>query len=360
MRHRLLASVGILAALMVVVSLARAPVAAPTSLGSFVGVADASGEGAQSPTARVKTTAPAAPKKWTPPRTAWGEPDLQGIWSYATITPLERPSSQAGKELLNDEEAAAVEEEAQTSADRRGGTPEADLAQAYNALYYDRGKSLGRTSLIVDPPDGRLPALTPEGQKRRAATAERLRAHPADSWEDLPLSVRCIVYHGVPPLPSGYNNTYQIFQTPGYVAILDENIHDVRWIPVDGRPRVGKKIRQWNGNSRGHWEDNTLVVETTNYSPQTTFRTFEAAGETLRAVERFTRVAADKIDFRFTIDDPTTYVKPWTVALPMTNLPDYEIFEYACHEGNYTLAHVLSGARAQEKAALDAAKKESR
>lgn len=344
MRHRFLTSVGILAALIVVVSLARLPVAA-----------EASGEGAQ---ARAKTTA--APKKWTQPRTPWGEPDLQGTWSYATITPLERPREQAGKEILNDEEAAAVDEDAQASAERRGGTPEADLAQAYNALYYDRGKSLGRTSLIVDPPDGRLPPLTPEGQKKRAARAEQLRAHPADSWEDLPLQLRCITYHGVPPLPSGYNNTYQIFQTPGQVAILDENIHDVRWIPVDGRPHVGKKIGQWNGNSRGHWEDNTLVVETTNYSPQTTFRSFQVAGETLRAVERFTRVAADKIDYRFTINDPTTYVRPWTVALPMTNLPDYEIYEYECHEGNYALAHVLSVARAQEKAARDAAKKESR
>jgi hypothetical protein len=160
----------------------------------------------------------------------------------------------------------------------------------------------------------------------------------------------------VPPLPSGYNNTYQIFQSPGYVAILDENIHDVRRIPLDGRPHVGHSIRQWNGDSRGRWEDNTLVVETTNYSPQTTFRSFPVAGETLRAVERFTRVAADKIDYRFTIEDPATYTRPWTVVLPMTSLPDYVIYEYACHEGNYALAHVLKGARAQEKAAPEATK----
>jgi hypothetical protein len=332
MRHRLLVSSGILTALIVVVSQARVPVAG------------------QSPAAG-KT--PAAAKKWSPLRTAWGEPDLQGIWSYATITPLERPENQAGKEVLSDEEVAAADKEARTGADRRDGSPEADLARAYNAFWYDRGKSSGRTSLIVDPPDGRLPSLTPEGRRKQAAVAEQLRAHPFDSVEDRPLQERCITYHGVPPLPTGYNNTYQIFQTPGYVAIVDENIHDVRGIPLDGRPHVGRNIRQWNGSSRGHWEDNTLVVETTNYSPKTTFR-FPVAPETLRAVERFTRVAADKIDYRFTINDPTTYTRPWTVALPLENLPDYVIYEYACHEGNYAIAHALGGARNMEKAAAAA------
>ena len=298
-----------------------------------------------------------ASKTWSPPRTAWGEPDLQGKWSYATITPLERPINQTGKDVLSREEKAALDEDARTSADRRDGSAEADLLRAYNAYWYDRGKSIGRTSLIVDPPDGRLPPLTPEGRKRQAALEEQERAHPFDSWEDRPLQERCIIYHGVPPLPSGYNNTYQIFQTPGYVAILDENIHDVRGIPLDGRPHIGQNIRQWNGNSRGHWEDNTLVVETTNYSPQTTFK-FPAAGGTLHAVERFTRVAADQIDYRFTINDPATYTRPWTAMLPLTNLPNYVIFEYACHEGNYSIRNVLSGARAQETAATNATKKE--
>jgi len=298
-----------------------------------------------------------ASKTWSPPRTAWGEPDLQGKCSYATITPLERPINQTGKDVLSREEKAALDEDARTSADRRDGSAEADLLRAYNAYWYDRGKSIGRTSLIVDPPDGRLPPLTPEGRKRQAALEEQERAHPFDSWEDRPLQERCIIYHGVPPLPSGYNNTYQIFQTPGYVAILDENIHDVRGIPLDGRPHIGQNIRQWNGNSRGHWEDNTLVVETTNYSPQTTFK-FPAAGGTLHAVERFTRVAADQIDYRFTINDPATYTRPWTAMLPLTNLPNYVIFEYACHEGNYSIRNVLSGARAQETAATNATKKE--
>ena len=332
--RRFLAMLGILTALIV----------AATSLG------------AQAPAAKARATATSA-KAWTPPRTAWGEPDLQGKWSYATITPLERPGNQAGKTLLSGEEVAALDNDARTSADRRDGGSDADLARAYNAYWYDRGKSIGRTSLIVDPPDGRLPPLTPEGERKRAEMVEQERLHAYDSWEDRPLQERCLVYHGVPPLPSGYNNTYQIFQTPGYVAILDENIHDVRGIPLDGRPHIGQNIRQWNGNSSGHWEDNTLVVETTNYSPKTTFK-FPAAGATLHAVERFTRVAADKIDYRFTIEDPATYTRPWTAMLPMTSLPEYVIFEYACHEGNYSIRNVLSGARAQEHAAAGATTKE--
>ena len=334
MRLRLLTSLGILTALIVVVSVSK-------------------GVGAQSQTPTTKTTA--AAKKYTPPRTAWGEPDLQGVWSYATITPLERPGNQAGKDVLDDVEIAALDKEARTGADRRDGTPEADLARAYNAFWYDRGKSDGRTSLIVDPADGRLPSLTAEGRRRQTVRTEEANAHPFDSAADRPLQERCIIYHGVPPLPSGYNNTYQIFQTPGYVAIVDENIHDVRRIPLDGRPHVARNISQWNGDSRGHWEGDTLVVETTNYSPKTTFR-FPVAPETLRAVERFTRVAAGRIDYRFTINDPTTYTRPWTAVLPMENLPDYVIYEYACHEGNYAISHALSGARAMEKSAAQAGK----
>jgi hypothetical protein len=294
--------------------------------------------------------APPAKKPWTLSHTPWGEPDLQGKWSYATITPLERPGTLAGKEVLTRQEVEAADEDARTGADRRDGGADADLARAYNAYWYDRGKSIGRTSLIVDPPDGRLPPLTDEGRRRLAERDEKDRAHPYDSWEDRPLQERCIIYHGVPPLPTGYNNTYEIFQTPGSVVILDENIHDVRVIPLDGRPHLNQHIRQWNGDSRGHWEGDTLVVETTNYSPRTTF-TFPVAPETLRSVERFTRVAADRIDFRFTINDSTTYTRPWTVSLPLEGLPDYHIFEYACHEGNYSIRNVLSGARAQEAAA---------
>jgi len=327
MRYHALVSFAMLALVLAVVAVARVDVAGQASA--------------------VKSASGAKP--FTPPRTSWGEPDLQGKWSYATITPLERPAEQRGKDRLTAEEVSALNEAARTSADRRDGTPQADLERAYNAYWYDRGKSTGRTSLIVDPPDGRLPPLTEAGSARQAAQAARQVGHEYDSAEDRPLQERCITYHGVPPLPSGYNNTYQIFQTPGYVAILDENIHDVRGIPLDGRPHLRRGLRQWNGNSIGHWENSTLVVETTNYSPHTAFR-FPVAPETLRAVERFTRVAPDQLDYQFTIDDPSTYTRPWTAVLPMVGVPDYVIFEYACHEGNYSIRNVLSGARGQERA----------
>ena len=300
--------------------------------------------GVEGQSAPAPSTRPA--KTWTQTKTPWGDPDLQGIWSYATITPLERPTGEVGKEFLSDEEVAALNDAEITRADKRNANAAADVEQAYNAFWWDRGKSTGRTSLIVDPPDGRLPPLTPEGELRRAAAAAR-RATAYDSYENRPLQERCIIYHGVPPLPTGYNNHYQIYQTPGFVTILDENIHDARVIPVNGRPHLPPNVRLWNGDSRGRWEGSTLVVETTNYSPKTTFR-FPVVPESLKAVERFTRVAADKIDYRYTITDPATYTRPWTVSLPMTAI-EGPIYEYACHEGNYGLAHVLEGARAQEK-----------
>ena len=180
------------------------------------------------------------------------------------------------------------------------------------------------------------------------------RARQYDSWENRPLQERCMTYQRATPVPSGYNNTYQIFQTPEYVAILNEMIHDVRFIPMDGRPHVSEGIRQWNGDSRGHWEDGTLVVETTHYSDKTTWRGFPGAGQTLRAVERFTRLNEDTIDYQFTIHDPTTYTSSWSVDLPLANLPGYVLYEYACHEGNYSIANVLTGARIQEKASQEA------
>jgi len=284
-------------------------------------------------------------------RTAWGDPDLQGVWSYASITPLQRPSELSGREFLTAEEVAEQNEDGATraSSERRVElSPERDLGLAYNQVWWDRGTSTGRTSLIVDPPEGRLPPLTPVAETLRAERQEYRRVHQFDSWEDRPLQERCMTYQRVPPVPSGYNNTYHILQAPGYVAILNEMVHDVRFIPVDGHAHVSQNIRQWNGDSRGHWEDDTLVVETTNYSDKTTWRGFPGAGRTLRAVERFTRIDADTIDYRFTIDDPTTYTRPWTVELPLTNLPSYVLYEYACHEGNYSIANVLIGARAQE------------
>ena len=285
--------------------------------------------------------------------TPWGDPDLQGIWSYATITPLQRPDALAGREFLTDEEVAAQNQASATraSSERRAElSPERDLALAYNQVWWDRGTATGRTSLIVDPADGRLPPLTPAGEQRVAARRERGRAHAYDSWEDRPLQERCMTYQRVPPVPSGYNNTYHIVQAPGYVAILNEMIHDVRVVPLDARPPVDGRIRQWNGDSRGHWEGDTLVVETTNYRDTTTWRGFPGS-TALRAVERFTRLDADHMDYRYTIHDETTFTRPFTVELPLTSPAGYVIYEYACHEGNISIEHVLRGARAQERTA---------
>jgi len=298
--------------------------------------------------------------KYTPPRTAWGAPDLQGVWNNGTITPLERPGAAGAKETLSDEEVATADSESATRADRRPSDPAADVALAYNQFWWDRGKSIGRTSLIVDPPDGKLPPLTAEGQKRRdARTAARRERGPSDSWEDRSYQERCLLYHGVPPMPTGYNNNYQIVQTPEYVAIVHEMIHEIRIIPVDGRPHLGGTLRQWMGDSRGHWEGNTLVVETTNYSSKIDSFRIAAASATFRVVERFTRVSPTKIDYRFTVDDPTTYTRAWTAVLPMSKVPD-QIYEYACHEGNYGMFGILAGARADEKNAKEAASKGSR
>ena len=311
---------------------------------------------AHTPAKTASTPAAAPSKVWTVPRTPDGQPDLQGYWSYATITPLERPDAQGGKSLLTDEEVVEVNEQYDTLADRREGVgTDADVALAYNQFWWDRGKSTGRTSLIVDPENGKLPPLTADAQKRRAEKAAYQRAHPSDSAADRNLQERCIMYHGVPPLPTGYNNHYQIFQSAHYVAILDENIHDARMIPLDGRPHLAKGIGQWNGDSRGHWEGDTLVVETTNYSDKTVLK-FPMDGRTTRSVERFRRVSPDRIQYTFTITDPATYARPWTAELPLTRITG-PLFEYACHEGNYGMVGILSGARAQEKAAEEAAKK---
>ena len=240
------------------------------------------------------------------------------------------------------------------SSERRGElSRERDLALAYNQVWWDRGASTGRTSLIVHPPDGRLPPLTAEAERRQAARLERRRTHPFDSWEDRPLQERCMTYQRVPPVPSGYSNAYHIFQTPGQVVILNEMIHDVRVVPLDGRPRIDGRIRQWNGDGRGRWEGNTLVVETTLYRDDTTWRGFPGTRD-LRAVERFTRIDADTIDYRYTIHDAATYTRPFTVELPLTSPPGYVIYEYACHEGNYSIANVLAGERALEAAAQQA------
>jgi|ERR1051326_6004383 hypothetical protein len=297
------------------------------------------------------------------PRTSDGHPDLQGIWTNATLTPLERPREFANKAFFTAEEAAAYEKRllVEGDRDRRDGSAEADVGRAYNEAWFDRGTKLvasRRTSLIVDPPDGRVPPLKPEAQAKQSARNEFRRQHVNDGPEYQALPVRCILWGtaGPPMLPGPYNNYYQIFQTPTYVAIAIEMIHEVRIIPLDGRPHLDKNIRQWMGDSRGHWEGQTLVVDTTNFTDKTNFR---GADENLHLVERFTRVDANTIRYEFTVDDPTAFTKPWTAEIPMTKAPG-PLYEYACHEANYSMTNMLAAARAAERKAAEGATQKSK
>jgi hypothetical protein len=298
----------------------------------------------------------AAQSKWKQPRTADGQPDLEGIWNNSTITPLQRPREFAHQEFFTEQEAVAYEKKmlADLSTDRRDGPPEIDVNRSYNELFRERGGVVRtrRTSLIIDPPDGRMPPLTPEGAKIEAArAAERRKRGPADSWTDRNLAERCIT-RGAPKLPGGYNNNFQIYQTANAVMIYHEMIHDTRVIPLDGRPHVDPKLRLWLGDSRGHWEGDTLVVDTTNFRPDVIANNFNCCGEAgahLHVVERFRRVSDDMIEYRYTVDDPSMYTRPWTAEVPMSKI-DGPIYEYACHEGNYALEDILRGARAEEAA----------
>ena len=283
-----------------------------------------------------------------------GHPDLQGIWSFATLTPLERPAALAGKTRLTDQEAAdfAKRTIAGRNFDRRDGGADADVSRAYNDLFYDFGKNASnQTSLIVDPADGKLPAMTEAGQKRAAERAARLARVP-EGPEDRPLWERCILgfNSGPPIMPSGYNNNLQIVLSPGYAMLMTEMVHSARAVPLDGRPHG--TVRQLMGDSRGHWEGNMLVVDTINFTNQGTgtIGLRVAMDENLHLVERFSLRDAGTLIYEFTVDDPTVWTKPWTASVPMTK-SDEPIFEYACHEGNYGMLDILAGARAQEKAA---------
>jgi hypothetical protein len=299
------------------------------------------------------------PKNFTPPRTPDGKPDLQGVWTNVTLTPLERPAELKDKAVFTPAEADQYAKDLiqRNNADRRDGGAEADVGRAYNNFWYDRGTKVIpalRTSLIIDPPDGKIPGLTPEAQARVAAVADRRRLHPADGPEDRSLTERCIIWPtvGPPMLPGPYNNNYQIVQGPGYVMIVIEMIHDVRIIPTDGRPHLPSNIRQWAGDPRGHWEGNTLVVDTTNFSGKTSFR---GSDENLHLVERFTRAGPDTILYEFAVDDPSSFTKPWGAQIPMAKM-DGPLVEYACHEGNYGMSGILGGARADEKSKAEKGK----
>ena len=309
----------------------------------------------------------AVAKARTAPRTAWGDPDLRGVWTGSSITPLERPEAFAGREFLTDAEAAAIEERA--ARDRVDRPPRPGDPGTYNQIWFDPATTVvptRRTSLIVDPPDGRLP-FTTEGRSHYARSAARYGVGPRDSWLDLDTGERCLT-DGLPlPYWTGYNNNYQIFQARDYVVILAEMFRDRRIIPLDGRSHGN--VPQWLGDSRGRWEGDTLVVETTMFADKAHYwwaSAWRASRPTLRLVERFTRVGAETIDYQFTMDDPAMFTRPWTVAFPLTTnqasrgVTVGQLYEYACHEGNYSLANVLAGARARDSAAGKGAQKGSK
>jgi len=313
------------------------------------------------PAAKAAAKSTAAAQKPIELRTPWGDPDLQGVWNDATSTPLQRPDGT--KDVLStDEEAAQFQDQlaSELSRDRRDGDPVADANRAYNEHWMDRRRlkitADRRTSLIVDPPDGRIPPLVPLSPERQQAAAAReariarFNAGLPYSYRDASLPVQCIIRTDSPPyLPIVYNSDVQIFQSPGYVVIGPEMIHSARVIPLDGRPHPGKNLHQWLGDARGHWEGGTLVVETTNFRTDDGVIFQNANPDTYRITERFTRVDANTLNYEFTVSDPATWTRPWTALIPWTKIdPAEEMYEYACHEDNYDLVHFLSGARSRE------------
>jgi hypothetical protein len=335
----------------------RARLVALLAVLTFVSMAAAS---LLAQTSAARNTGSAAAKKWTPARLADGRPDLQGTWDFRTVTPLERPAEFANKPVLTAEEAAEYERRivesrnADTNRDKttsrgviNGTEITADVALAYNDFWWDRGTKVDatlRTSLITDPPDGRLPPMTPEAVKRLQAL-DVARERPAEGPEDRSVGERCILgfNSGPPMVPGGYNQNVQIVQTPGYVVIHNEMVHSARIVPLDGRPHGN--ARHLTGTSRGRWDGDTLVVETKNFQRETSLR---GSSANTHLIERFTRVGPDTLLYEFTVTDPTTWTRPWTAQISMARTDDL-IYEYACHEANYGMTNLLKAARVVEK-----------
>jgi hypothetical protein len=307
----------------------------------------------------------AGPRKWVLARTNDGHPDLQGVWANNTVTPLQRPQQWEGKTLLTDAEIADLQKGAAQIVENDGDAQFGDglilaiLNRITNPKSYDpdtgnynqfwvveRDWHDRRTALITDPPDGKLPPMTPEARDRRAAEIDYRKLHAFEDPEVFPAGERCVNF-GIPRVLAGYNSYTQIVQAPGYVTILSEMAHDARIIPLDGRPHLDSRIRVWNGDSRGHWDGDTLVIDTTNFSPKSDFM---GSHENLRLTERLTRVGPEILDYEFTVDDPTTWTAPWTAMIPL-KMKNELIYEYACHEGNEAIPDMLRGHRFEEREA---------
>jgi hypothetical protein len=321
--------------------------------------------------AQTFSTAPgtrAAAPTWVPERTPDGHPDFHGVWANNTVTPLQRPKQWEGKERLTDAEIGDLQKFAAQIVENDGDAQFGDgfilavLNRIANPKSYDPGTGNynqfwlverdwhdRRTSLIIDPPNGKLPPLTPDGQKRRAAELEHRRAHAFEDPEVFPLGERCVNF-GIPRVQAGYNSYLQIVQSPGFVTIVNEMAHDARIIPLDGRPHLPDRVRVWNGDSRGHWEGDTLVIDTTNFSPKSDFM---GSHQNLRLTEKLTRVSRDVLNYEFTVNDPTMWTAPWTAMIPLKHKNE-AMYEYACHEGNQAIPNMLQGHRFEEREAAAA------
>ena len=320
--------------------------------------------------AAAQSRAAASSPAWSVERTPDGHPDFQGVWANNTVTPLERPKQWEGKTHLTDAEIAKLQASAARIHENDGDAQFGDgLIQAIlngldKPISYDPGTGNynqfwiverdwhdRRTALITDPPDGRIPPMTPEGQKRRASEIEFRKTHAFEDPEVFPLGERCVNF-GIPRVQAAYNSYIRIVQSPGYVMIMSEMAHDARIIPLDGRAHLDARVRPWNGDSRGRWEGDTLVVDTTNFSPKSDFR---GSHDGLHLTERFTRVGPDVLDYEFTVNDPSMWTRPWTAMIPL-KLKNELIYEYACHEGNEAIPNMLRGHRFEER---EAARKSS-
>src|SRR5262245_24623593 len=341
MNQRLITQLGTILALVIIAFLMSSPAAGQVKLGT-----------------NAVNVASAAAKPWAVTKTPDGQPDLQGYWTNNTMTPLQRPSGVTKEFYTKEEFLEALKKQAEVDGEEATPGTVEDVHYDHSQFGLDRTQGLLtpnlRTSMIIDPPDGRIPPMTAEGQKRAADLAAEKKKQGAqyDQAQNLSTTTRCLYMNAVPMLPPAYNNTYQIVQSPGYVMILIELLHEARVIPLD-RPHAPQTVRSWMGDSRGHWEGNTLVIETTNFNDKVDF---QGASQDLKLIERLTRTGEATMKYEFTVDDPHTWTQPSKAEMPATRT-DGPIFENACHEGNYSMTNMLTAARAEEKRAADAAEK---